>query len=97
MSNIHLHGNRTRYFTCDTSWENNTQQNIYEQQDPEKKKMCIYQNEGLKDHTCSPSIYKAASSLAKCKIGCAVPVFTHALVPFEKKTPTLLQHMSPVN
>lgn len=56
--------------------------------------MYIYQNEGVKDCTCSVAVYKAASSLAKCKTGCAVPVFTYALGSFEKKNANI---MSPVN
>lgn len=63
-----------------------------------KKHSTCHQNEGVRGCTCSASVYKAASSLAECKTGCAIPVFIHVLGPFElKKMQVLLQHMSQVN
>lgn len=50
-----------------------------------KKHSTCHQNEGVRGCTCSASVYKAASSLAECKTGCAIPVFINVLGPFELK------------
>lgn len=45
-----------------------------------RKNMYVYQNVGVKGFMCSVSVYSVASSLVKCKIRCAVPVFTLLLL-----------------